>query len=262
MVDHLASIPFVPNADQLRVPPHSIQAEQAVLGGLMLDNEAWDKIADKVAEEDFYRKEHKLIFRAISRLAQEDQPFDVITLSELIEKTDEMEDVSGLSYLATLASNTPSAANILAYTKIVREKSVLRQLAHVGTEIAASAYEGDGKEPAQLLEIAEQQVFQIAEQGSRGKAGFAPIRSLLSEAVERIETLFQGDGGLTGVTTGFRDLDEMTSGLQASDLVIVAGRPSMGKTSFAMNMAETVAIKERKPVAVFSMEMPGVQLAM
>ncbi len=262
MVDHLTAIPSVQNADRLRIPPHSIQAEQAVLGGLMLDNEAWDKIADKVAEEDFYRKEHKLIFRAISRLAQDDQPFDVITLSELIEKTDELEDVSGLSYLATLASNTPSAANILAYTKIVREKSVLRQLAHVGTEIAASAYESDGKEPSRLLEIAEQQVFHIAEQGSRGKAGFAPIRSLLSEAVERIETLFQGDGGLTGVTTGFRDLDEMTSGLQASDLVIVAGRPSMGKTSFAMNMAETVAIKERKPVAIFSMEMPGVQLAM
>ncbi|HFD11566.1 MAG TPA: replicative DNA helicase [Crenotrichaceae bacterium] len=262
MAEHLSVIPSQPAADQLRVPPHSIQAEQAVLGGLMLDNEAWDKIADKISEEDFYRKEHKLIFSAIKGLAQLEQPFDVITLSEKIEKTGELADVAGLGYLATLASNTPSAANIIAYTSIVREKSVLRQLAHVGTEIAASAYESDGKEPAQLLEYAEQQVFQIAEQGHRGKAGFSPIRSLLSEAVERIETLFQGDGGITGVTTGFRDLDDMTSGLQPSDLIIIAGRPSMGKTSFAMNLAETVAIKEQKPVAVFSMEMPGVQLAM
>jgi len=268
MAEHLtvispqAVIPPQPGADQLRVPPHSIQAEQAVLGGLMLDNEAWDKIADKVSEEDFYRREHKLIFSAIKLLAQQEQPFDVITLSERLEKTGELEGAVSLGYLATLASNTPSAANIVAYTRIVHEKSVLRQLAHVGTEIAASAYESDGKEPEQLLEFAEQQVFQIAEQGNRGKAGFAPIKSLLSDAVERIELLFQGDGGLTGVTTGYRDLDEMTSGLQPSDLIIIAGRPSMGKTSFAMNLAETVAIREKKPVAVFSMEMPGVQLAM
>ncbi|MCH9697865.1 MAG: replicative DNA helicase [Gammaproteobacteria bacterium] len=251
-----------PAQDSLRVPPHSLQAEQAVLGGLMLDNEAWDKIADQISEEDFYRKEHKLIFKAIQGLALEEQPFDVITLSEHMEKSDSLDSASGLGYLASLASNTPSAANILAYTRIVREKSVLRQLAHVGTEIAASAYESDGQDPAQLLEFAEQHVFQIAEQRSRGKAGFEPIRSLLSEAVERIETLFQSDGGLTGVSTGFRDLDDMTSGLQPSDLIIVAGRPSMGKTSFAMNMAETIAIKGKKPVAVFSMEMPGVQLAM
>ncbi len=248
--------------DGLKIPPHSIQAEQSVLGGLMLDNRAWDTVADRVGEEDFYRKDHRLIFRAILDLAARDEPFDVITLSETLEKGGQLEDAGGLAYLGALAKDTPSAANIGAYADIVRERSVLRQLIHVGTEISNSAFQTQGRETGELLEHAEQKVFQIAEQRQRGSKGFMPIKSLLVDAVDRIETLFQQEGSITGAATGFDDFDEMTSGLQGSDLIIVAGRPSMGKTSFAMNIAENVAIKGDKAVAVFSMEMPGEQLAM
>ena len=248
--------------ESLKVPPNSIQAEQAVLGGLMLDNEGWDKVAEHVSEEDFYRKEHRYIFRAISQLAAKMDPFDVVTVSEMLETMGEIESVGGLAYVGMLAKDTPTAANIDSYAKIVRDRSVLRQLIHVGTTISGSAFNTEGQETSQLLENAERQVFEIAEQQQRGKSGFIPVRSLLAKAVDKIESLYEQDNPITGVSTGFTDFDEMTSGLQASDLVIVAGRPSMGKTNFAMNLAENVAIKAKKPVAVFSMEMPGDQLAM
>ncbi len=248
--------------ESLRIPPHSIQAEQSVLGGLMLDNQTWDTVADRVGEEDFYRKDHRLIFRAISQLAEREAPFDVVTLAEVLEKFAWLEEAGGLAYLATMAKETPSAANIAAYADIVREKSVLRQLIHAGTEIADSGFQPDSRELSQLLEEAEQKVFQIADQRRRGGSGFKPIKSLLAAAIDRIETLFHKEGHITGASTGFADFDEKTSGLQPSDLIIVAGRPSMGKTTFAMNIAENVAIKEQTPVAVFSMEMPGEQLAM
>ncbi|MEE2767575.1 MAG: replicative DNA helicase [Pseudomonadota bacterium] len=244
------------------LPPHSIQAEQSVLGGLMLDNVSWDSIADRVGEEDFYRKEHRLIFRAICKLAEKETPFDVVTLSEILEQENSLGDAGGLQYIGTLAKDTPSAANITAYADIVRERSVLRQLVHVGTEIARAAYDTQGRDTPELLEYAEQKVFEIAEQRQRGSSGFVAIKPLLKQAIERVEQLYEQEGSLTGASTGFNDFDEMTSGLQCSDLIIVAGRPSMGKTSFAMNLAETVSIQGDKPVAVFSMEMPGDHLAM
>jgi len=215
-----------------------------------------------VSEEDFYRKEHRYIFRAISQLAAKMDPFDVVTVSEMLETMGEIDTVGGLAYVGMLAKDTPTAANIDSYAKIVRDRSVLRQLIHVGTTISGSAFNTEGQETSQLLENAERQVFEIAEQQQRGKSGFIPVRSLLAKAVDKIESLYEQDNPMTGVSTGFTDFDEMTSGLQASDLIIVAGRPSMGKTTFAMNLAENVAIKAKKPVAVFSMEMPGDQLAM
>jgi replicative DNA helicase len=248
--------------ESLKVPPNSIQAEQSVLGGLMLDNQTWDSVSDKVVETDFYRRDHQLIFRTIEKLADQQIPFDVITISETLEATSELEAVGGLSYLGMLAKDTPSAANIVSYANIVRDRSVLRQLIHVGTEISDSAFNTEGRDTADLLEHAEREVFKIAEQRQRGQGGFTSIKSLLAKAVDKIEMLFEQGSHITGAATGFTDLDELTSGLQPSDLIIVAGRPSMGKTAIAMNMAENVAIKGGKPVAVFSMEMPGDALAM
>ncbi len=262
MPDNAYDMAMMDSVDSLRVPPHSIQAEQSVLGGLMLDNETWDTVADRVADVDFYRKDHRLIFLAISKLAETQSPFDVVTLSEVLSKTDELNEAGGLAYLGLLAKETPSAANISAYADIVRERSVLRQLIHVGTEISDSAYQPEGRDVSELLDTAEGHVFRIAEQKSKGSSGFSPIKNLLAKAVDRIEELFQKDGSVTGVSSGFTDFDAKTSGLQSSDLIIVAGRPSMGKTTFAMNMAENVAVTTDLPVAVFSMEMPGEQLAM
>ncbi len=256
---------YVPDYDveSLKVPPHSIQAEQSVLGGLMLDNRTWDSIADKVIVEDFYRRDHRLIFTTIEQLAEKQDPFDVITLSEALEATNELQDVGGLAYLAILAKDTPTAANIVAYASIVRDRSVLRQLIHIGTDISDSAFNTEGRDTSELLENAEREVFKIAEQRERGQeGGFKSIKNLLASAVDKIETLYEQDGNITGASTGFTDLDELTSGLQPSDLIIVAGRPSMGKTTIAMNIAENVAIQGDKPVAVFSMEMPGDSLAM
>ena len=250
------------DGDVLKVPPHSAQAEQAVLGGLMLDNTAWDKVADRVSDEDFYRRDHRLIFQAIARLADSNSPFDAVTLSEWLEKIQQLEEAGGLTVLGSLVQSTPSAANIQAYADIVRERSILRQLISIGNDIAGSAYITEGRSSAELLESAEQQVFQIAEQGKRGKRGFRKIQSLLGATLDRIDELFQQDEPITGVPTGFTDLDEMTAGLQPSDLVIVAGRPSMGKTTLAMNFAENAAIRHQLPVAIFSMEMPGEQIAL
>ncbi|RRQ22672.1 replicative DNA helicase [Thiohalobacter thiocyanaticus] len=251
-----------PETEALKVPPHSIPAEQSVLGGLMLDNEAWDRVVDRVSEDDFYRRDHRLIFRAITGLAEHSKPLDVVTLGQWLENASQLDDAGGMGYLGELARNTPNAANITAYADIVREHSILRQLVQVGTDVANSAYFPEGRNAQELLDHAEQKVFTIAEQGKRGRSGFTAIKDLLTKTVDRIDYLFQLDNPITGVPTGFNDFDEMTAGLQPSDLIIVAGRPSMGKTTFAMNIVEHAAIKNKTPVAVFSMEMPGEQLAM
>jgi len=246
----------------LKMPPHSLEAEQAVLGGLMIDNDTWDQVADLVSEEDFYRRDHRLIFRAIAMLAEERQPFDAVTISEWLASHNELDNAGGLAYLGTLARNTPTAVNIKAYAGIVRERAVLRELIQVATGIAEAAYNPEGRSSSEILDKAEKRVFDIAERGSRSRAGYSPVKELLVKAVERIDSLYQNPSAYTGIPTGFTDFDNMTSGLQNSDLIIVAGRPSMGKTSFAMNLVENAAIKNKTPVAVFSMEMPGEQLVM
>ena len=248
----------------IKLPPHSVEAEQSVLGGLLLDNTAWDKIADLISESDFYRGDHRLIWRHISKLIEHSRPADVITVSESLESTKELDSIGGLAYLGALAQNTPSAANIRRYGEIVRERAVMRKLAEVGTEIADAAYNPMGKEAGQLLDEAESKVFAISEEGARGKQGFLDMPPLLTQVVERIDMLYNRDNpsDITGVPTGFTDLDKMTSGLQPGDLVIIAGRPSMGKTSLAINMAEHVALEAGLPVGIFSMEMGASQLVM
>jgi len=248
----------------LRTPPHSMEAEQSVLGGLLLDNAAWDKIADVVSADDFYRQNHRLVYQHIARLIELSRPADVVTVAESLDKTAELGDVGGLAYLASLAQGTPSAANIRRYAEIVRERSVMRQLAQVGAAIAESAYNPQGRDAAQLLDEAEGKVFQIAESTAKSKQGFLEMPNLLQEVVERIDMLYSRENPdeVTGVPTGFVDLDARTSGLQPGDLVIVAGRPSMGKTAFSMNIAEHVAVEKHRPVAVFSMEMGGTQLVL
>jgi replicative DNA helicase len=248
--------------ESLKIPPHSVEAEQSVLGGLMLDNRSWDKIADLIVEQDFYRRDHQLIFRAIAQLFEQSLPVDVITLAEFHDKRGELDQVGELAYLGTLARNTPSAANIAAYADIVRERSVLRQLIQVGSAISNVAFNPEGLSSADMLDLAERHVFDIAEKGAKRGGGFVQVKEVLSKVVDRIDTLFENDSPITGLSTGFTDFDEQTSGLQPADLVIVAGRPSMGKTTFAMNLAENAAIKSKEPVAVFSMEMPADALAM
>jgi len=256
--------PQDPQLESLRVPPHSVEAEQSVLGGLLLDNAAWDRIADVVKEEDFYRFDHRIIYHHIARLIGLARPADVVTVYESLQTSGKAEDTGGLAYLNSLARNTPSAANIRRYAEIVRDRGVLRKLVTVADEISSGAFNPQGKDTRQLLDEAESRIFQIAEEGSRGTAGFQVIQPLLTQVVERIDELYHrdSDSEVTGVPTGFADLDRMTSGLQAGDLVIVAGRPSMGKTAFSMNIGEHVAVEEGLPVAVFSMEMGAVQLAM
>jgi replicative DNA helicase len=251
-------------AVNLPLPPHSVEAEQSVLGGLLLENSAWDRIADVVAGEDFYRHEHRIIFRTITALINENRPADVITVQEFLERSDEIEAAGGFNYLISLAQNTPSAANIRRYAEIVRERAIMRRLAEVGTEIARNAYNPEGRDAAQLLDEAENKVFQIAESTAKSKQGFLQLPDLLQEVVERIDMLYARDNPdeVTGIATGFVDLDKKTSGLQPGDLIIVAGRPSMGKTAFSLNIAEHVAVEGKLPVAVFSMEMGGAQLVM
>ena len=248
----------------IKLPPHSIEAEQSVIGGLLLDNAAWDRVADIIGESDFYRADHRLIYRHVSKLIGHSRPADVITVAESLESTRELDSVGGLAYLGALAQNTPSAANIRRYAEIVRERAVMRKLAAVGTEIADSAYSPMGREAGQLLDEAESKVFAISEEGARGRQGFLDMQPLLTQVVERIDMLYNRDNpsDVTGVPTGFTDLDRMTSGMQPGDLVIIAGRPSMGKTSLAMNIAEFVAVENHLPVGVFSMEMGAAQLVM
>jgi replicative DNA helicase len=250
--------------DAIRTPPHSIEAEQSVLGGLLLDNAAWDRIADFMHAEDFYRYDHRIIFEHMIKLINSARPADVITVYEALTSVGKAEEVGGLAYLNALAQNTPSAANIRRYAEIVRDRGILRKLITVSDEIAGQAFNPQGKEVKAMLDEAESKIFAIAEEGSRGAQGFVAIQPLLTQVVERIDELYSRDNQseITGVSTGFIDLDRMTSGLQKGDLVIVAGRPSMGKTAFSINIGENVAIDSGLPVAVFSMEMGGAQLAM
>jgi len=253
-----------PQLDSLRVPPHSVEAEQSVLGGLLLDNAAYDRVSDLVRAEDFYRFDHRLIFQNITKLVAASRPADVITVFESLSLVGKAEEVGGLAYLNALAQNTPSAANIRRYAEIVRDRGVLRKLITVADEIAGDAFNPQGKEVKQMLDAAESKIFAIAEEGARGAVGFVEIQPLLGRVVERIDELFARDSGndITGIPTGMTDLDRMTSGLQQGDLIIVAGRPSMGKTAFSVNIGENVAIESGLPVAIFSMEMGGTQLAM
>ena len=250
------------STENLRMPPYSLEAEQSVLGGLILDNSSWDKVADKLNENDFHLFDHRLIFRAINDLVQKRQPFDVLTLSDMLRQKDEISDSNVLAYLGTLANDTPSAANIQAYAEIVREKSVLRQLVQVGTDIATSGISTEGKEINQLLDEAEQKIFQISDRSAQAGKGFTNIKSLLKTTVEQIDELFERGDHITGIPSGFDEYDEKTAGLQDGELIIVAGRPSMGKTSFAMNIVEYAALRTNACVAIFSMEMPGRALTM
>jgi replicative DNA helicase len=248
--------------DDIRVPPHSVEAEQAVLGGLMLDNRGWDAIADRVTADDFYRRDHQLIFEGIADLAARNEPFDAVTLSEALERKSLSEQTGGLIYLAGLVRDTPSAANIRAYAEIVRKRSVLRKLIHVGGTIAASAYDPEGREANEIVDEAERLVFEIAESGNKAGSGFVPLRNELGAVIDRLDMLAQNKGQLTGISTGFSRLDEMTAGLQKGDLIVIAGRPSMGKTTFALNIAENAAFGPKKArVGIFSMEMSRESLA-
>lgn len=246
----------------LKIPPHSIEAEQAVLGGAFLDKQAWDRVVERVREEDFYRKDHRIIFRAISSLSEEGQPYDIVTVAEWLENHQLLDEAGGMRNLAALAENTPSASNISSYADIVRKRSILRQLITATTDINDTVFNPQGRTSEQILEFAEQIVFEIAENENRGRKSYQDIKEYLKEALNRVDELFHKDSPITGIATGYDDLDIKTAGFQRSDLIIVAGRPSMGKTAFAVNIAEHAAIKGKHSVAVFSMEMPGEQLAM
>ncbi|MCD9046687.1 replicative DNA helicase [Luteimonas sp. MHLX1A] len=248
--------------EQLRIPPQSVEAEQAVLGGLMLAPEAFDRIADMLVDKDFYRRDHQLIYRAIRELAERNRPFDAVTLGEWFESQGLAEQVAGGAYLVELASTTPSAANIRAYAEIVRDKAVMRQLIDVGTEIVNDGFQPDGRDSGEILAKAEQQVFAIAEAGARGRTDFTAINKAMAEAFDVLQTRFANGDGITGLPTGYEAFDQMTSGLQPTDLLILAARPAMGKTTLALNIAEYAALKSKKAVAVFSMEMSASQLAL
>lgn len=250
--------------DQVLARPASIEAEQALLGGLMLDNNSWERITGKVAEGDFYRPDHQLIFAAIGELAEKDHPRDAVTLSEHLESRGQLIDAGGLGYLGALVRDTPSAANIAAYAEIVRERALLRELIAVGNDIASHAYQPEGRPAKELVELAERRVFEIAEKNERGKRDFVALKEICSPMVDRLDILHQTGAAITGLPTGFTKFDEKTQGLQKGDLIIVAGRPSMGKTTLAMNIAEYAACNPAEPsaVAIFSMEMSTEQLAL
>jgi replicative DNA helicase len=249
-------------ATSLKIPPHSIEAEQAILGGLFLDQQAWSKIAEHLSSDDFYRRDHQLIFKAIARLDSDSKPFDLVTVAEWLENNQQLDDAGGLSYLAALADSTPGASNIKTYAEIVRNRSILRQLIRATTEISDTIFNPMGRSSNEILDYAEQTIFQIAEQESRGRKNYSSIKDLLVDALDRIDELYHKKSHITGVASGFSDFDRQTAGLQKSDLIIVAGRPSMGKTAFAINLAENAIIKDGLSVAVFSMEMSGEQLSM
>jgi replicative DNA helicase len=260
----ISSLTKDPQIEAMRVPPQSIEAEQSVLGGLLLDNMAWDRITDILSETDLYRADHRLIFQHIMLLIENNRPADVLTVAESLERSAKLEEAGGQAYLGSLSMNTPSAANIRRYAEIVRERAVMRQLAQAGTEIADAAYNPSGREAKDLIDEAEAKVFQIAEAGAKSRQGFVKIDPLLTETVERIDMLYSRDNkdDVIGLATGYVDLDRMTSGLQQGELVVIAARPSMGKTALAMNIVEHVALNLKKAAAVFSMEMSGSQLTL
>jgi replicative DNA helicase len=248
--------------ESLKIPPHSVEAEQSVLGGLLLSNQSWDRIGDTLGENDFYRADHRVLWRTIVRLIEDNKPADILTVAESLKLAGELEGVGGLLYLQSLANATPSAANIRRYAEIVRERAIMRKLAEVGTAIAESAFTPQGREAKQLLDEAETRILEIGESGGRTQQGLRKMSSLLGEVMERIDELYKNPASVTGVATGFVDLDEMTSGLHPGELIIVAGRPAMGKTSLALNIAEHVGLELKLPVLVFSMEMGGAQLGL
>ena len=262
---HLNEFPSDLSSDsqiaKLRVPPHSIEAESSVLGGLLLDNGAWDRVGDLLVDSDFYRHEHRLIYAAIGALINASKPADVITVSEYIQNQGKTAEMGGLGYLNSLAQYVPSASNIRRYAEIVRERSILRKLVSASDEIATNAFNPQGKAIDRILDEAEQKIFNIGEEGSRMKQGFQSMDTLVVQLLDRVQEMADNPNDITGVPTGFYDLDRMTSGLQSGDLVVLAARPSMGKTAFAINIAEHVALNEGLPVAVFSMEMGASQLA-
>ena len=250
-----------PRVEALRVPPHSIDAEQAVLGGLMLDPQALEKIMDLVSYTDFYRRDHQLIFKAISELSEKNRPYDAVTLGDWFEAHALGDQVGGTPYLVELAQTTPSAANIRAYGEIVRDKSVLRSLIEVGTTIAEDGFAPGNRETGDLLAEAEQRVFRIADSNRTGRKDIVSLKDAMKEAFEILQQRYESQGSVTGLPTGFHDFDEMTAGLQPSDLIVLAARPAMGKTTLALNIAEYAALKSKKAVVVFSMEMSASQLA-
>jgi len=246
--------------DTLKLPPHSVEAEQSLLGGLLIDNESSDKVADVITSNDFYRHDHSTIYQHIIKVIETNQPADIVTVAESLEKNDELAAVGGLSYLGLLAENTPAAANIRGYAQIVRERSIMRNLVQVGSDIAESAYSPQGRDAQQLLDESESKIFQIADDGMRAAIGFENIQHLLPKVIKGVEKRMENKGNISGVATGYTDLDNLTSGLQPGELIVLAGRPSMGKTALALNIAENVAIDQKLPVAIFSMEMSSEQL--
>lgn len=248
--------------ENLRVPPHSVEAEQSVLGGLMLNNGAWDRIVDKVSDAEFYRKDHKLIFGAIRELSNDGKPADAVTVAEHLEHAGSLDAAGGMETIVRITQDVPGSANIEAYADIVRERAILRDLISAGSDIVSEVFNPAGRTSRELLELAEKRIFEIAERNTKKGGDFAHMKELVIGAIERIDTLYNNKNAITGLSTGLDKLDEMTSGMQPGDLVIVAARPAMGKTSFAMNIAEHAALQGKKGVAVFSMEMPGEQLVM
>lgn len=255
---------FVGETDRLNVPPNSVPAEQALLGGLMLDKSAWDRVADRVGEDDFYRPDHRFIFAAIRTLSERNEPCDAVTLSEYLDGRGELTKAGGLGYLGSLVQDTPSAANVADYARIVHDRGLLRALIQAGNEIAGSAYHTEGRSVSELVDAAERKVFEIAEKGQRSGTGFVQLRQVLGKTIDQIDERYQNQEAVTGLSTGFSAFDELTAGLQKGDLIIIAGRPSMGKTSLALNIAENAALNQSKhqPTAVFSMEMSTEQLAL
>ncbi len=246
---------------QLRIPPHSIEAESSVLGGLLLDNGAWDRVGDLLKDGDFYRYEHRLVFAAIGVLINGSKPADVITVFEQLLGQGKAEEIGGLAYLNSLAQYVPSAGNIRRYAEIVRDRSILRKLVAASDEISTNAFNPKGRPVATILDESEQKIFNIGEEGARTKQGFQSMDTLVVDLLDRVQEMADNPNDVTGVPTGFYDLDRMTSGFQAGDMIVLAARPSMGKTALAINIAEHVALNEGLPVAVFSMEMGAAQLA-
>jgi replicative DNA helicase len=248
--------------EKLKIPPHSMEAEQSVLGSMLIAPDTWDKVAEIIVEEDFYNRSHQTIFRAIIRLLAISKPVDLITVSEELENHNELEEAGGFAYLGELAKNTPSSANVVAYSEIIRERAVTRQLIGVAHEIAEIGYNPEGRDSTDILDLAESKVFEIAEKRTGANEGPQNVESVLGKTIDRLEALIKTNKEVTGVSSGYTDLDKKTSGLQPSDLIIVAARPSMGKTTFAMNLCENAMLMEEKPVLVFSLEMPAEQIMM
>jgi replicative DNA helicase len=250
--------------EQVNTPPSAVEAERQLLGGLMLDSHSWERIASKVSAEDFYRPDHRLIFGAIKVLADNDQPCDAVTLSEHLNNLGTLADAGGLGYLGSLTKDSPSAANVVSYANIIRERSLMRELIEVGNDITGSAFQPEGRSGKELVDEAEQRIFQIAEKGARGKSGFSLLKDYCGPLMDELDKRHRQGEDVTGLSTGYKKFDSITQGLHGGDMIIVAGRPSMGKTTLALNIAENAAfnLAQPTPVAVFSMEMGAEQLAL